>query len=267
MPRSSQTYSLRDALLEQARRELLRRRQEAQTLLGFPDWLREIKRVMGLDYYALYQQRPMAAEGGLYKKTWFRYISFDELRELEFEYILQAWDTASSELGDWSVCVTGGVHGSEVSILDVFRGRLETPDLLRAVKDQAAKWGPRAILVEDAASGIAIQQMLRRETKLPILPVPPYKGGKLSHTQANTPYIEGGRVFFAPGGWLIEFEHELLAFPAGTHDDQVDALNILLTRIFQQAIKRASSSDGSGHVSTPVPPAPPAVRAGRARQL
>src|SRR5206468_374137 len=52
-----------------------------------------------------------------------------------------------------------------------FKARLETPDLRRAVRDQAAKWGPRLILVEDAASGIAIQQMLRRETRLPVVPM------------------------------------------------------------------------------------------------
>jgi hypothetical protein len=133
--------------------------------------LYDIKSVMGLDYYALYEQRLMAQEGGLYKKAWFRYATAEELAELAFDYILQAWDTASSQLGDWSACVTAGVAGNEVVVLDVFRARLETPDLLRAVKDQAAKWGPRMILVEDAASGIAIQQMLRRETRLPVVPI------------------------------------------------------------------------------------------------
>jgi hypothetical protein len=58
--------------------------------------LYDIKGVMGLDYYALYQQRPMAQEGGLYKKAWFRYASAETLADMEFEYILQAWDTASS---------------------------------------------------------------------------------------------------------------------------------------------------------------------------
>jgi predicted phage terminase large subunit-like protein len=149
---------------------------------------------------------------------------------------LQAWDTASSQLGDWSACVTAGVAGNEAIVLDVFKARLETPDLLRAVKDQATKWWPRMILVEDAASGIAIQQMLRRETRLPVVPVPAFRGGKLSHAQSNTPYVEGGRVRFGPGAYLTEFEHELLSFPTGTHDDQVDAFNILLTRIFNVAL-------------------------------
>ncbi len=43
--------------------------------------LYDIKSVMGLDYYALYQQRPMAQEGGLYKKAWFRYATAEEVAE------------------------------------------------------------------------------------------------------------------------------------------------------------------------------------------
>ncbi|HEX9441269.1 MAG TPA: LAGLIDADG family homing endonuclease, partial [Roseiflexaceae bacterium] len=234
--------------------------------------LYDIKSVMGLDYYALYQQRPMAQEGGLYKQAWFRYATAEELAELGFDYISQAWDTASSQLGDWSACVTAGVAGNEVIVLDVFKARLETPDLLRAVKDQAAKWGPRMILVEDAASGIAIQQMLRRETRLPVVPVPAFRGGKLSHAQTNTPYVEGGRVRFGPGAYLTEFEHELLSFPTGTHDDQVDAFNILLTRIFNVALKRATSTDGSGRPDRAPAPLPAnatngAQRPRRVRQL
>ncbi len=42
MPRASQTYSLRDALLEQARREMLRRKQTTTRSTSFPAWLDEV---------------------------------------------------------------------------------------------------------------------------------------------------------------------------------------------------------------------------------
>ncbi len=46
--------------------------------------------------------------------------------------------------------------------------------------------------------------------------------------------ITAGRVYFptttvAP--WVGEFTHELLAFPNGTHDDQVDTLSLLAEHI------------------------------------
>lgn len=142
--------------------------------------LHEIKTVLGLDYFALYQQRPMAAEGGLYKKLWFRYIAAEDLAELEFEYILQAWDTASSEMGDWSACVTGGVLHNDVYILDVFKARLETPDLLRAVKDQAAKWGPRMILVEDRRAASLSSRCCGAKPGCRSCPFPPSRAASLA---------------------------------------------------------------------------------------
>ncbi|MBX0329104.1 phage terminase large subunit [Oscillochloris sp. ZM17-4] len=208
-----------------------------------------IRGVLGIDYYALYQQRPVADEGGLYQRDWFVYSKPPATvrGELLFDYILQAWDTASSKLGDYSVCVTAGITNTQVYVLDVFRDRLESPDLKREVERLAESWGPRAILIEDASSGIAIQQMLRRETKLPIIAVPPHKAGKVSHARANAVYFEGGRVIFCPGAYLPALERELLSFPSGTHDDQVDAINVLITRVYAAvASGRAGSHSGSG---------------------
>lgn len=210
--------------------------------------LREIKAVMGLDYYALYQQRPMSEAGGLYKREWFKYDPPPRLPtgEYDFDQIVQAWDTASSELGDFSACVTAGVKDNRAYILDVYRARLETPELLRQIKNMAERWQPTTLLVEDASNGIAVTQMLKRETRLPILGITPARGGKIAHAKANMPYIEGGRVSFCPGHYLTDFEHELLTFPAASHDDQVDALNLALTRIFATSARKASSHSGSG---------------------
>ncbi|NTU82781.1 MAG: phage terminase large subunit [Chloroflexales bacterium] len=210
--------------------------------------LHNIKSTMGIDYFALYQQRPVAEEGGLYQRAWFRYEHAPRTAEgdLDVEAIIQAWDTASSELGDYSVCVTAGVKDNRAYVLDVYRARLETPELLRQIKNLAERWQPTVLLVEDASNGIAVTQMLKRETRLPIIGVPPMRGGKLAQAKANLPYLEGGRVSFCPGAYLPEFERELLAFPAVAHDDQVDALNIALTRIFAAAVQRkATSHSGS----------------------
>jgi predicted phage terminase large subunit-like protein len=210
--------------------------------------LKDLRSVLQLDYFALYQQRPVAEEGGLYQRAWFRYDNPPRTAEgaYDFEQIVQAWDTASSETGDYSVCVTAGVRENRAYVLDVYRARLETPDLLRQVKNQAERWQPNVLIVEDASSGIAVLQMLRRETRLPILGVAPNRGGKLAHAKANLPYVEGGRVSFCPGPYLPEFERELLSFPASRHDDQVDAFNICLSRIFGVvATRKASSHSGS----------------------
>ncbi len=46
---------------------------------------------------------------------------------------------------------------------------------------------------------------------------------------AQTNRIEAGELILPENApWLAEFERELLAFPGGRHDDQVDALAQLL---------------------------------------
>ena len=57
------------------------------------------------------------------------------------------------------------------------------------------------------------------------------KETRLSRHQGR---FEAGRIFLpieAP--WLADFEHELLAFPNGRHDDQVDALLLFLDWLSQ----------------------------------
>lgn len=70
---------------------------------------------------------------------------------------------------------------------------------------------------------MALIQALKAETRLPIVPVPA-KGSKESRVEGVTGVLEAKKVFLpkeAP--WLLDFERELLSFPPGRHDDQVDA--------------------------------------------
>ncbi len=141
--------------------------------------------------------------------------------------ITQSWDTAikAAQHNDASVCLTFhftcGVH----QLIDAQVMRLEYPELKRALIGLAARFSPRAILIEDKASGQSIAQDMRREGQLPIITLQP-KGDKLVRVARITPMIEAGLValpLYAP--WLAAFEAEITAFPGGAHDDQVDALS------------------------------------------
>ena len=69
--------------------------------------------------------------------------------------VIQSWDTANkdTELSDYSVCTTWGLTSSKVYLLDVYRAKLEFPDLKRSVKRLAHQHKARVVLVEDKASG------------------------------------------------------------------------------------------------------------------
>ena len=96
--------------------------------------------------------------------------------------------------------------------------------LRRTILDLAEKWAPNAILMEDKASGQSLLQDFR-EAALPLIARQP-RGDKITRTAAITPMLEAGLVCFPDTtSWLAAFEEELLSFPHGAHDDQVDALS------------------------------------------
>jgi predicted phage terminase large subunit-like protein len=118
----------------------------------------------------------------------------------------------------------------EYYVLDVVRRRVEYPDLRRMVEQVFELHHPGRLYVEDAANGTPLVQTLRRETRLPIMSVVPH-GSKIARFEAVSGLLESRRVLLPEDApWLDEFVRELLAFPGGRNDDQVDALTLALSR-------------------------------------
>jgi predicted phage terminase large subunit-like protein len=184
-------------------------------------------------FAALYQQRPVPMDGGLIKGAWLEHrysVIPDDLR------IIMALDAAAKTglANDYSALVVLGCDKTSFLIRDVIRGRWDFPDLRNAVLMAHAKHHPSTIYIEDASNGTSLVQTLKAETLLPIVPVTA-RGSKISRVEAQTGLLESGRVLLpderkiaAP--WLLEFERELLAFPGGKYDDQVDALALALSQ-------------------------------------
>jgi predicted phage terminase large subunit-like protein len=145
--------------------------------------------------------------------------------------IVQSWDTAwtTSELASYSVGITALIDKTgTIWVLDLVRGRWEFPDLQREIIKAARCHNPKCILIEDHASGIGLQQTLRREG-FPVIAIKP-KGEKEVRMNVHTATLEAGRVHLRAGAsWVDELRTETLAFPHGRHDDQIDALSQLMT--------------------------------------
>ena len=129
------------------------------------------------------------------------------------------------------MCVTALIRKHEVYVLDVYRAKLQFPDLKRRVEELAIKWEINVLLIEDAASGQQLIQMLRREqprgVPRPIARKPEWD--KVTRFAAQSHRIEAGELILPEQAtWLDDLERELLGFPNLKHDDQVDALIQLL---------------------------------------
>jgi hypothetical protein len=92
-------------------------------------------------YSAQYLQDPIAAEGNLMQADWWGTYE-DGLERPDFQKIVQSWDTgmSSSPKSNYSACITFGFRRQKWYILDVFRARLDYPDLRRAVVRQWRIW-------------------------------------------------------------------------------------------------------------------------------
>ena len=190
-------------------------------------------------FSAQYLQAPVPLGGGLVKREWLRFYDESE-KPKSFDRIVQSWDTANkeSELADYSVCTTWGVKRNDIYLLHVFRKRLEFPALRRAVEQQAAEWRAGIVLIEDKASGTQLIQELRN-TLSRVKGVKP-DGDKVMRLMAQTPAIENGRVLFPKDAhWLNDYVQELITFPKGRYDDQVDSTAQALKWITVEGIEPA----------------------------
>lgn len=197
--------------------------------------LEQLRRDMGnLTFAAQYQQNPLPTEGNLVKRSWFR--EFDAAVYLPMERIIQSWDTGSKTqaANDFSVCTTWGLRDGNMYLLDVWRGKLEMPELCRKVTELSDRYRPYRVLIEDKGAGIALLQALHAQRFYKAFPYNP-KGEKIVRLGGITPMIEGGFVHLprdAP--WLDDYLHEICGFPSTKHDDQVDSTSQALLWIQEQ---------------------------------
>jgi predicted phage terminase large subunit-like protein len=176
-------------------------------------------------------QRPSPAIGAVFQRPWLdgRYAELPRTMR-----IVSALD-ASFKTGtgaDYSAIVTVGSDGRHFFVLDCWRRKVEFPELLAAVRAEAAEWNPEAILVEDAAAGQSAIQALKRESALAIVPVKP-EGSKIARAESVSPLLEAGKLLLpaVSPSWIGQLVEELVSFPAGRHDDMVDALVYALARL------------------------------------
>jgi predicted phage terminase large subunit-like protein len=193
--------------------------------------LEDLKRQLGIDKFnAQYLQAPVPETGNILKRAWFRSCDVAPIRQAG-DRIVQSWDTAmkATDTCDYSVCLTFLVrNNNQYYLLDVYRERVEFPDLVKQVNANARKFGADTILIEDKGSGTSLIQTVKRSGQSGVIGIRPTMD-KGSRMNGQTPKLEAGSLYLpvsAPG--QADFLAECLAFPLSQHDDQVDALSQFL---------------------------------------
>lgn len=180
---------------------------------------------------ALYQQNPVPDEGNFFSKEMFRYYgSKPDRRDL---YVYQAWDFAISEgkESDYTVGTCIGVdHRDNIYYLDQRRFRIQDGGVIvDEILDFAAEWDADLLGFEDGQIWKAIefqyQKRCEERRMFPSFELLKPLTDKMVRANPLRGRMQLGKVYFdkqAP--YFTELQKELLHFPAGKHDDQIDSL-------------------------------------------
>jgi len=196
------------------------------------DMLLAQKKTMGsFKFSALYQGMPVAAEGQIVKHSWIQTVDRDQCPEFDVIWIGADCAFEEDELADETAICVGGLSTrdpSTVYVIDVIKGRWGFPDLCAAVKQAYSFYKAKVLVIEKAASGRSLIQVLRRETKIPVEDMKPLRS-KTVRLQAVCPFLEANRVKIVNSEWSEAFIKELTSFPFTKHDDSVDAFVWMMT--------------------------------------
>lgn len=193
-----------------------------------------------------YQQNPVPATDGFFRAKWFNRFKPDQLPKTLHYYMTS--DHAPSGTGDYNVFRVWAVDQfKNLWLVDSFRKKCLMNEALGVKRDETGKaslaeygalplirkwkpltWYPENDNVWAAIKGFVESSMRETETYCYIEPLPTKgSGDKVGKAQALQSMAANGLIHLPVGEIGDDAISELVTFPVGRHDDQVDADGIL----------------------------------------
>lgn len=183
-------------------------------------------------FSALYQQEPAPDSGDLFRAEWLR--PYETMPARETLRIYGASDYAVTDNGgDYTVHVVVGMDPQgDLWLLDLWRGQTSPDVWVDQFCDMVRRWNPVEWAEETGQirSGVGPfrEQRMRERRAFVAMRAFPTRGDKVVRATS----IRGRmalRGLYVPASepWFADMRSELLRFPAGAHDDQVDALGLV----------------------------------------
>ena len=226
-------------------------RQLGETLcpqLGFDArWAEETKQSLGLKVWeALYQGHPTIDGGEIFTRTMIKQYTKAQLPS-NFEEITMSCDLSfggKDKQNDPCAIQVWGRVGANHYLLKRIKKRLTFNEMCDTIKIVSANFPTcRKKIVEKKANGQAVIDSLNNVIG-GFVAYDPKMTDKVGRANSVTPYLESGNVWL-PDSYIDdtidEMVDELMKFPNGSHDDEVDAMTQYLVN-YQYA--------GNGKINT-----------------
>jgi predicted phage terminase large subunit-like protein len=203
----------------------------------WPEWynieaLEQIRSTVGpREWSALYQQSPTPDEGDYFKREWIQW--YDEAPQYNELAIYGASDYAVTDGGgDYTVHGVIGVdHEDNIYLLDWWKGQTASDEWVNIAISMMRQWNPRKWAEENGqiikSIGPFLEQRMREKGVYCVREQYASAVDKATRARAIQARLSMGKVFFPKGKqWAHNLMDEMVRFPAGTHDDQVDVLSL-----------------------------------------
>lgn len=206
--------------------------------------LHQIEKSVGpREWSALYQQHPTPGDGVLFKTDMISIVDAPPASGVVF----RRWDLAATkQIGTRDPDWTAGVkmlrtYEGRYCILDIVRLR-GTPDEVEAViTATASRDGQQVPIVlpqDPGQAGVAQVQYLTRRLAGYRVESVRETGDKATRAAPFASQVNAGNVSLVRAPWNRAFLEEAAQFPAGTHDDQIDAASGAFDMLVQSMSRR-----------------------------
>lgn len=200
---------------------------------GYGQFLRHEKATqLPRNWSALYQQRPTPETGDYFKVEWLK--PYDKAPSRETLTVYGASDYAvTADGGDYTVHGVVGIDPADnVYLLDLWREQASSDRWVDAFCDLVLAWKPLGWAEEQGQIKAGVGPFLTKrqgERKAYVAREPfPTRGDKAVRAQSiRGRMAQSGLYVPIHAPWYAAFRAELLSFPAGKHDDQVDMLGLI----------------------------------------
>jgi predicted phage terminase large subunit-like protein len=200
---------------------------------GYAERLREEKATqLPRNWSALYQQRPAPETGDYFKDEWFRTYTSEPPRQTLNIYGGSDY-AVTSDGGDYTVHVVIGVDPeNRMYLLDLWRGQTSSDVWIEAWCDLVKKWRPSFWAEEHGQiiSGVGpfLKSRAIERHAYTVREQFVSRGDKAVRAQSMRGRMAMLGLYVRQSApWFADLRAELLSFPAGRHDDQVDALGLV----------------------------------------
>lgn len=198
--------------------------------------VQDLQRDMGSYAYAgQYQQRPAPRDGGLFKRHWFKFVGAIPAGRRE---TVRAWDFAATKKAagknpDWTAGVRVSRGEDKTFLVENVQRLQGSPGEVQAIVKSVAATDATVTgirLTQDPGqAGKAQAETMIKDLAGYRVVVKTATGDKATRASPAAVQAEAQNVHILMTGdpvkdaWIEPFLDELCLFPAGAHDDQVDA--------------------------------------------